>query len=98
MPFTCQPPMISIRRFVEIAAESLAAPEGQFVNEAGHQAMIDVEVRTPAITLRVVVVQEALPPVELLPANASGGGFGVDALRPGVDDRCRQRIACDVRT
>src|SRR5262249_31748506 len=45
-----------VRRFVEVGAVALAAPEGQVINEAGYQAMIDVEVRQPPITLRIVIV------------------------------------------
>src|SRR5581483_4575236 len=76
-----------ICRFVEAAAVTLAAPEGQVIDKTGHQTMINVEVRPPAITLRVVIVQEALPAVELLPADARGCGLGVETPGPGVNHR-----------
>jgi hypothetical protein len=55
--------------------------------------MIHIEVRAPAITLGIMVVEESLPAVERLPAYTRGGGLGIEALGPGVDHSSTQR-AC----
>ena len=63
-----------------------SVPEGQFVDEAAHQTVVHTELRAPAITPHIMVVQKSLPAGDIV-ANAGGSGFVVDTLGPGIDRR-----------
>ena len=72
---------------------ALALAEGQVPHEAGHGAMVHVEVRGAVVEARVVVVEEPLPAVEARSPDAGGGRFAVGALRPGVGEGGEERAA-----
>ena len=97
MPFTCQPPTTRVLHAGGVGRELLALAEGQVVDEAADEPVVDVEVRQAVVALRIVVVQEALPAVETGRADAGGGGLGVGALRPGVRERQRSSDWRDAR-
>ena len=78
-----------------VAGEALAAADRYVVDKAAHETVIDVEVRQAVVALRIVVVQEPLPAVEIGRADAGRRRFGVGALRPGIRKR-QQRAAAAV--
>ena len=78
-----------------VTRDPLAAADRQVVDEAAHETVIHVEVRQAVIALRILVVQEALPAVEIRRADAGRGGLGVGALGPGIRKR-QQRAAAAV--
>src|SRR6266567_5179726 len=62
----------------------LAASNGQVVNEARNEPLVDVEIRRSVIEIRIVVVHEAL---EATAAGAHAGRrrFVIFAVSPGID-------------
>src|SRR5262249_60491035 len=61
-----------IDRFRQNAAEFLAPSDGQFINETAHQTMIHVEFREAAVAPDVRIVQETLPPCDIIPDPGGG--------------------------
>ena len=69
-----------------VARELLTVAEGQVVDEAADESMVDIEIGQSIIALGVVVVEKALPAIEPARADAGSRRLRIGALGPRVGE------------
>ncbi len=91
MPVSSHPPIARSVARLTSAGDLLAATEGQVVDIAGDEPLVDVEVGRSVVQVGVVIVHEALVAGS---AGADSGcrGLVVLALGPGIDRGCSQVV------
>ena len=77
---------------VYVGCDFASATEGQVVNVAGDESLVDIEIGRAVVQLRVVIVHESLE-ASAGCANAGSRRFVVLAVGPGINHGCGQVVS-----
>src|SRR5260370_24871955 len=71
-----------VYNFAGVAQVTLPTSKRQLVNDTVHKAMVNVEIRSPVILGRIVIVQVSRKTI--CRANPCRSGLVIETLRPGI--------------